>query len=119
MALQLISYPFRVNPSGFVATNEEGADEQYEEELAQILLTRPGERPLVPSFGINDPTFGALDIVQVQTQLGLFGPPLKVTVVESRFTDSTHLRTTVQYEIEDVNPEGSIEQDQADIEGAI
>lgn len=116
MALQLISYPFRVNLSGVVATNEEGTDAQYTEELVMLIQTKPGERLLVPVYGLNDPTFGVIDPVLLQIQLDLFGPAIRIVNVVSKFTSAMTLRTEVTYNSEADDPAASI--DVTSFEGA-
>lgn len=51
---KLLSFPFRVAPSGFGVTVEQGSDAYYRESLATLLLTEQGERPMRPTMGIPD-----------------------------------------------------------------
>lgn len=82
MATPLIAYPFRLSAAGDVVTVEEGTDEQHAQEIAVGVLTRRGERPLVPDFGIADPVFVGFDEEALLLQIDLFGPPVEVTAVE-------------------------------------
>lgn len=82
MATPLIAYPFRLSASGDVVTVEEGTDEQYAQEIAVGVLTRRGERPLAPDFGIADPVFVGFDEEALLLQIDLFGPPVDITSVE-------------------------------------
>ena len=45
-----LAFPFRVGPDGRTATPA-SLDEHVKGEVVQLLLTAPGERPFLPSFG--------------------------------------------------------------------
>jgi hypothetical protein len=45
-----LAYPFRIAADGRTATPRD-VDEHVKGEVIQLLLTNPGERPLLPSFG--------------------------------------------------------------------
>src|SRR5258708_6155007 len=45
-----LSFPFRIGPDGRTATPV-SVDDHVRGELMQLLLTNPGERPFLPSFG--------------------------------------------------------------------
>lgn len=47
---QHLSFPFRVGPDGLTA-QVYNLDQHVREELVQLLLTNPGERPFLPEFG--------------------------------------------------------------------
>lgn len=83
----LIAYPFRLAAGGVVATIEEGADEQVAQELAVAVLTRRGERVLVPEFGVADPVFTGFDADALRLHVALYGPPVDVTDVTVQFVD--------------------------------
>ena len=87
MATPLIAYPFRLAPGGGVATAEDSSDEQLAQELAVAVLTRPGERPLVPSFGIADPVFVGFDDDAVRLHVEAFGPGVNIDGVKVRFVN--------------------------------
>lgn len=98
MAVPLISYPFRLSPSGSVVTVEEGTDEQHAEELAVAVLTRTGERPLVPDFGIADPVFVGFDAEALRLHIDLFGPPVDVAGVSVRYVNEATQSVVVEFE---------------------
>jgi hypothetical protein len=81
---RILSYPFRLLPSGAIATVEQTSDAGNAEQIAVLCLTRPGERPLVPAFGIEDPTFGDLAIADLVAGLQMYGPDVEVTAIDSR-----------------------------------
>lgn len=87
MTTPLISHPFRVAPSGSIATAEEGSDEQLSMELAVAVVTRPGERPLSPEFGIADPVFVGFEPDALRLHIDLFGPPVNIDSVTLEYID--------------------------------
>lgn len=74
----LISHPFRLAPAGVVATVDDTSDQYIAEQLAMLILTKPGERPLVPDLGVSDPTFIGFDGSTLQEQVDAFGPPCRI-----------------------------------------
>lgn len=77
-----ISFPMRIAPSGRMAVVQQNSDAQFGELLTALVLTEPGERDLVPSFGIADPSFTGFDRVRLGLQIQMFGPPVTVTNVD-------------------------------------
>jgi hypothetical protein len=75
--VDLWSHPFRLDGAGNVATVVAGSDDHAAEAIVIIASTAPGERALVPGFGLADPTFGdgLLDLAGLNAQLALYGPP--------------------------------------------
>lgn len=98
MSVPIIAYPFRLAPSGVIQTVEEGTDEQYAQELAVAVLTRPGERDLVPDFGIADPAFVGFDHEALQLHISMFGPPVELTAVTVTPTSDTAQDVTIDFE---------------------
>lgn len=74
MADGVIAFPLRYAPSGALITVPDGSDAEVEQIIAIGVLTRIGERPLNPLFGVPDPVFAGLDVADVQTTLNTFGP---------------------------------------------
>ena len=98
MAQALISFPFRLTASGAVTTRPDGDVEYLAEELALLTLTRPGERPLVPTYGLNDPTFAEIDIAMLSAQVEIFGPPVEITGIRTRWIDGSTQDVVVEFE---------------------
>lgn len=94
----LISFPFRLDPSGAVATRDDGSDEYLAEELAQLIQTNPGERELVPTYGLNDPTYAEVDQAMLAAQVATFGPPVQVQSVTTRFLSDEVQDVVVEFE---------------------
>lgn len=76
--MDLISHPFRLEANGGIATVVDGTDDAYAEGIAVLVLTRKGERPLVPDFGMTEPTFDDVDLAELNVALDDFGPPVEV-----------------------------------------
>lgn len=74
MADGALSFPFRLTPTGSVATVERGSDAEIEEAIAVLCLTSIGERPMRPTYGVPDPGFNGLHVGDVQVGLDEHGP---------------------------------------------
>jgi hypothetical protein len=72
--VSILSHPFRLGPTGAAATVEDGSTAANAEAIAVLLMTRRGERPMAPDFGITDPTFAELDVAELDAGLALWGP---------------------------------------------
>jgi len=79
---RLLSFPFRIDPSGVAATVEHGSDAEVHELIAIACLTTPGERILCPTFGVADPAFAGFEVGNLQRHLIDFGPPVTVAALE-------------------------------------
>lgn len=77
--MDLISHPFRLERNGAVAAVEDGTDEAHAEGIAILILTRRGERDLVPDFGLADPAFDGVTLADLNVGLIDYGPPVEVT----------------------------------------
>lgn len=64
-----IRFPFRLTPSGTVATAPYGSDAEVNDALFAALHTHMGERPLSPQFGISDPAGLGIDEVVIESDL--------------------------------------------------
>lgn len=81
----IISHPFRLARDGSIATVDQTSDAGLAEQIAVLALTRPGERPLVPGFGLPDPTFEGFEPSALAAAVALWGPDVlldQVTVVQ-------------------------------------
>ena len=85
---QIISYPFRLMPQGRIATVEQNSDLATAEQLADLLLTRPGERVLVPTYGIVDPAFVGVNAADIEIAVAIFGPPVTIVSIEEQTINS-------------------------------
>jgi phage baseplate assembly protein W len=89
---QIVSHPFRISGNGTVATVEQASDQGHKEQVAVLILTAVGERPMVPGFGVTDPTFNLLDPAEIAAGITAYGPDVRVIGVHVEFeSDSTQL----------------------------
>jgi hypothetical protein len=100
----VLSFPFRITLSGTAATVEHGSDAEITELLAVAALTTPGERIVVPTFGVDDPVFIGFDVASLQRHCNDFGPD--VTITSSRRTQRADDREelTVNWERRGADP---------------
>lgn len=94
----LISHPFRLAPGGGIALVEDTTDQYIAEQLAMLVLTRPGERPLVPDLGLADPTFVGFDASSLQEQVDAFAPPCRVVSVDMDYTGSASQQVQITFD---------------------
>lgn len=103
MADGIISFPFRYAPSGRLVTSPDGSDAEISQLIACGLLTRQGERPLNPLYGVPDPAFAGIDTSDVQTLLRTFGPRgILVQSLNSRPRDDSTVYLRIGWTREDV-----------------
>lgn len=93
----LLSFPVRLGDGGGFAARDDADEAYYAEELAQLVQTEPGERELVPGYGLNDPTFGALDAAMLTAQVTLYGPPVAIVMVTQRPVGSNRTDVSVSF----------------------
>jgi hypothetical protein len=94
---RLISFPFALDATGSIASVEQDSDAEVEQQLAVAMLTRPGERITVPTFGTADPSFAGFGIAAVQRHCLDFGPDVVVTAAETRLLDGDREYVTLQW----------------------
>lgn len=95
---EMLAFPFRVGPAGHLGTVDDTSDEGISQLIAAAVLTRPGERPLYPTFGIPDPTFSKLVGPNLAAVLAQYGPAVQVSAVDTNFTNSTTQEVTINYQ---------------------
>lgn len=108
------SFPFRLGGDGSIATVEEGSDPAIEEAIAVAMLTRPGERITVPTFGAIDPAFTGVEAGVLQRHLDDFGPNVIVTSVTTHHQPPHAEAVTVAWERQE--PDGEDPFDDALVE---
>lgn len=85
---RLIAFPFTLDGTGAVTTVEQDSDTEIDQQVALAMLTCPGERIQVPTFGVADPAFVGFQLGQLQRHLLDFGPQIEVlTLVDERVTE--------------------------------
>ena len=95
---ELISHPFRLAGTGSVASRDDGDENYLAEELAQLVQTHPGERELVPTYGLNDPAFTTFDKAMLIAQVSTFGPPVTIQRVNIRVLSDEKQDVVIKFE---------------------
>jgi hypothetical protein len=85
---RVLAHPLRLLPNGSLGTVETDTDAHHAQELAVLVSTRRGERPLAPTFGITDPAFAGVDPAELAAQVAVFGPPVTITGVTTTYNDT-------------------------------
>lgn len=96
--IQLMAFPFRIAPNGFVATVLDDTDEEYAQELEVLIGTHLGERHLVPQYGVEDLAFDPTPITTVAAQVEKFGPPVEITNITINDIDEEHTDIEVDFD---------------------
>lgn len=78
---RLFKYPMHINDLGHFETVEDG-EESYVQEIAMMIQTVPGERHLVPEYGIEELTFSDFQQLEIEAQINMFGPPVDIESTE-------------------------------------
>lgn len=95
---RILSHPFRIAANGAVAAVEQDSEQADREQIAMLILTKRGERPLAPGFGITDPTFDRVSASEVTAGVALYGPPVNVTEVLTTITAADEQLVEVRFE---------------------
>lgn len=94
---QLISFPFRLGPNGYIVTRDEDDPSYYAELIGVMVATHEGERELVPSFGMQDPTFTELDAQELAMKVETFGPPVRIITVSEEYVGQNVVNVRVEF----------------------
>lgn len=95
--MDVIAHPFRVAVNGAIAKIEDGTDEASGQQIAVMVMTRPGERPLVPMFGVADPAFDTFDEAALKAQIDMFGPDVTIEDVQTAYPNDTSEDVTIVF----------------------
>lgn len=96
--MDLLAHPFTLNRSGHARTVRQGSDADYRQQLAVGILTRRGERTLVPTFGLTEPVAYGIDRGELQAHVDRFGPPVSVVEIVAEPTSPTRADVTVVFD---------------------
>lgn len=97
--MDVFAYPMRVRTDGSIAKVENMSEPQIAQELAMLVLTEPGERGLVPEWGLDsvDETNG-LEEIELEVKVEMFDIPAEIVSVE-RFHDGSDVdRITIEFD---------------------
>lgn len=77
---QIIAHPFQVIGNA-VATVDDSSEDGTLQQVAVLVTTRKGERPMRPAYGITDPVFSSYDMAEVNAGLAMYLPGVRVRAV--------------------------------------
>jgi phage baseplate assembly protein W len=95
---QIFSFPFRLAANGTVATVTQGSDQANAEQIGVLLSTIQGERPMVPGFGLPDPTFVGIKAGVIAAQVAMWVPGVTVGNVTMAVASSAETDITVSFD---------------------
>lgn len=82
MGIPHLAVPFALDGRGHARTVEQDTVAEVGQCVAVLLATRPGDRLIVPGFGIDDPTFDTgVDVDLIVDAVGKWEPRATVDVV--------------------------------------
>lgn len=82
--MRMLAIPIRrSNDTLQLATVEVGSPEADAQQVAAVVQTALGERPLWPTFGTHDGLWSEFGVAPVQQQLITWGPPVEVRMQSS------------------------------------
>ena len=106
--------------TGTIQSHEENKfEDMIKQNLKMILLTHPGERIMVPDFGVGirrfifeletyDDIYEEL-VDTVSAQLSRFLPVIQVTNIRADYSDQNYLRLTIEYNVDFLNIKDSLD----------
>lgn len=101
-----ISFPFRINAQGGVATVDPGSDQEVDELLAALCLTSAGERVMQPDFGLPDPEWVGISESDILTGIEEFGPEgIEIVQVTEEQASETRSVYNIEWAWESVEDE--------------
>jgi phage baseplate assembly protein W len=79
----VLAYPFRFLNNGSAALVADDTDESDAQQIAFLLLTRVGERPLAPEYGTPDPTYDTIGLTEadIAAAVAAMGPTVDLAGV--------------------------------------
>lgn len=93
---RVLAWPFRFS-AGQAATVEQDSEADLSQQVALVLLTRRGERPLAPAFGLDDPTNRSVDAGEITAAVAAGVPGITVTDVQVRPESASTVKVDVNY----------------------
>lgn len=80
-------------------STEQGTDGYYGEQIATIIFTRQGERPLRPLFGVPDPAFEGFAFSTFRAQVAQELPEVENLQVETEAISDRQERVNVNFDV--------------------
>ena len=92
--MDVLAFPFRIDANGAVPLVQQGSDAHLAQQAYNFVSTRPGELPLAPAYGLNDPAFRVVERGEIVTGLAVFHPDINIVDVNIKATvneGTTHI----------------------------
>ena len=95
----VLAYPVRVQPDGSIATVQDLSEASLAQEIALLVLTEPGERPLVPEYGLDSlADVDPISEMELNLKLGTFGVPAVVNSISRVVGQGDVVGVTVEFD---------------------
>lgn len=92
-----LAVPFRLDPRGQAATLKQDSPAEVAQSVRILLDTRPGERLMVPDYGVDDLTFvDAIDDGWVADAVQTWEPRATVDIVVGQISARTDVTVEVR-----------------------
>lgn len=98
---RVLALPFRLTPSGSLATITQDHPAEITQSVALLLDTRPGDRRTLPDYGLPDYLFSGLDPAIVGEVVAEWEPRADPDTIET-VTSGVEQRIAVQLSSEEV-----------------
>ena len=95
-----LAHPFELGPNGAARTVITDSEAHHQQAIAVLIMTRTGERKMMPAFGLDDPVHRGPDPIaadEVEEAVRMFGPPVRVTDVRTEWASDTIAEVTVEF----------------------
>ena len=96
---QLLSFPFRIDKNGRAVTEDDESIVYCAERLSVLIGTRPGERVMVPEFGINDPAFEGFTAQALTLQVTRYGLPVEIMSAKRSYVNDAQENVTIAFDL--------------------
>lgn len=93
----MLSDPLRLTPNGSLATVDDASVEGQQELVAALIMTRRGERLLLPGYGITDPAFREFEPTELAAQVAQWVPGVELLSAVPRWVDDATLSIEVEF----------------------
>lgn len=94
--METFSVPFRFS-KGHAVTHSADSDEYYLHLISMVILTQPGEMPLVPNFGTLDPTFERVNRASLIELALKYVPEVNINRITPVISDDGSENILVEY----------------------
>ncbi len=99
--MQVFSYPFRLTPTGRVATVEQTTEEEAGQLVAGLLQTYRGELPLPIADGHADHVFNRIDVSAIAADMARYYPWISILGLKYNDADASgKVKMEINFDVE-------------------